>query len=95
MRAVVTLAPNEMSLSSVDEPVLGPSDVIVRPELVGLCGSDIHFFSGHLDITPKGPSLYPRIQGHEFSGTVQSVGDEAAGCPLDQASVATCLAVAL
>lgn len=79
MRAVVTLAPNEMSLSSVDEPVLGPSDVIVRPELVGLCGSDIHFFSGHLDITPKGPSLYPRIQGHEFSGTVQSVGDEAAG----------------
>jgi 2-desacetyl-2-hydroxyethyl bacteriochlorophyllide A dehydrogenase len=79
MRAAVTVAPNEMSVRSVEEPVPGPNDVIVRPELVGVCGSDIHFFSGHLDITPKGSSLYPRIQGHEFAGTVESAGRDAAG----------------
>jgi L-gulonate 5-dehydrogenase len=78
VQAAVTLAPNEMSVISVAEPVPGPDDVIVRPELVGVCGSDIHFFLGHLDIAPKGPSLYPRIQGHEFAGIVESVGREAA-----------------
>ncbi len=79
MRAAVTLAPNEMAVGSVDDPVPGPEDVIVRPELVGVCGSDIHFYSGHLRIAPKGPSLYPRIQGHEFAGIVESVGSKAAG----------------
>lgn len=79
MKAVITLAPNQMILNSVDDPVPGPTDVIVRPELVGLCGSDIHFFSGHLKIAPKGSSLYPRIQGHEFAGTVESVGPQAVG----------------
>jgi L-gulonate 5-dehydrogenase len=68
-----------MSLDTVDEPVPGPKDVIVRPELVGVCGSDIHFFSGHLAVRPEGSSPYPRIQGHEFAGTVESVGSEAAG----------------
>jgi len=68
-----------MRVMSVDDPVPGPNDVIVRPELVGVCGSDIHFFSGHIGTTPKGSSLYPRIQGHEFAGIVESVGAESAG----------------
>jgi len=79
VRAAVTLAPNEIAVSSVDDPVPGLTEVIVRPELVGVCGSDIHFYAGHLGIAPKGRSLYPRIQGHEFSGTVESVGADAAG----------------
>ena len=47
----------------------------MRPEAVGLCGSDFHYFHGHL-----AGVAYPRVQGHEFSAIVEAVGD---GCPAD------------
>jgi threonine dehydrogenase-like Zn-dependent dehydrogenase len=47
----------------------GPDEVLVRPEAVGLCGSDFHYFLGDL-----GFEVYPRIQGHEFSAVVEEVG---------------------
>jgi L-gulonate 5-dehydrogenase len=64
----------------VDVPEPGrpsPGEVIVRPEAVGLCGSDFHYFLG--DLGAVDPStLYPRIQGHEASAVVEEVGPE---CP--------------
>jgi threonine dehydrogenase-like Zn-dependent dehydrogenase len=50
----------------------GPGEVIVRPDAVGICGSDYHFFAGELQIFEDSP--YPRIQGHEVSATVDQVG---------------------
>ncbi len=49
-------------------PAPGHGEVIVRPEVVGICGSDFHLFLGEL-----GP-LFPRIQGHEVSAVVDEVG---------------------
>jgi threonine dehydrogenase-like Zn-dependent dehydrogenase len=44
MRAVVTRAKGVMELADVPEPgEPGPGQVIVRPEAVGICGSDFHF----------------------------------------------------
>jgi len=65
-----------MELADVREPVApGPGEVQVRPETVGLCGSDFHYFHG--DIGGTDPSLlYPRVQGHEFSAIVEEVGDD-------------------
>ena len=52
-------------------------EVIVRPEAVGLCGSDFHYFMGDLE-DALGTELYPRVQGHEFAGVVEAVGPD---CP--------------
>ncbi len=79
MRAAVTLGPNRLKVMSVAEPEAGANGVMVRPELVGVCGSDIHFFSGHLGAASEAHALYPRIQGHEFAGKVEAVGPGAAG----------------
>jgi threonine dehydrogenase-like Zn-dependent dehydrogenase len=49
----------------------GVGEVLVRPEAVGLCGSDFHYFLGHF-----GLEVYPRVQGHEFSGIVEAVGPQ-------------------
>jgi 2-desacetyl-2-hydroxyethyl bacteriochlorophyllide A dehydrogenase len=44
----------------------GEGDVLVRIRRVGVCGTDLHIFSGNQ------PYLsYPRIMGHELSGTVE------------------------
>jgi L-gulonate 5-dehydrogenase len=58
----------------VDVPEPGEPDtgeVLVRPEAVGLCGSDFHYFLG--DIAAE----YPRVQGHETAGIVERVGRDA------------------
>jgi L-gulonate 5-dehydrogenase len=58
-----------MALADVDPPgAPGPGQAIVRPQVVGICGSDFHLFLGEL-----GP-LFPRIQGHEACAVVEEVG---------------------
>src|ERR1039458_6344833 len=75
MRAAVTTAPNVIKLIDVEAPELpGPDELIVRPELVGVCGSDLHFYGGHLDIAPR-EVLFQRIQRHRFAGIVEAVGE--------------------
>lgn len=71
------MEPGVLEVASVDPPEgPGAGEVLVRPELVGVCGSDLHLFRGHLPVTAKrGESLYPVIQGHELSGVVEVLGD--------------------
>jgi L-gulonate 5-dehydrogenase len=73
MRAAVTTAIREMELVDRPEPVdPGEGEVIVRPEAVGICGSDFHFLLGELDIFEGSP--FPRVQGHEVGATIEAVG---------------------
>jgi threonine dehydrogenase-like Zn-dependent dehydrogenase len=75
VRAVITTGQEEMELVDVPEPgEPGPGEVIVRPQAVGICGSDFHFFLGELG--PDDGSQFPRIQGHEVAGVVDSVGSD-------------------
>lgn len=78
MRAVVTQARETMRVVDVPEPgEPGRGQVLVRPEAVGLCGSDFHYFLGHIGSVGEA-ELYPRIQGHEAAGIVEAVGPD---CP--------------
>src|SRR5215211_1710189 len=75
MRAVITRAKGVMELATVAAPgEPGPGEVIVRPEAVGICGSDFHFLLGELG--PGDGSEFPRIQGHEVAARVEAVGPE-------------------
>ena len=59
-----------MELLDVPEPgEPGPGEVVLRPEVVGVCGSDVHLFHGDL-----GDDVFPRIQGHEISAVVDALG---------------------
>lgn len=61
----------------VDEPQIGPTDVLVRVESAAVCGSDLHayeFLPGYQ--TPEETAI-PVTLGHEWSGTVVEVGTEA------------------
>ncbi len=82
MRAVVTRAKGVIELADVPAPgEPGPGEVIVRPQAVGICGSDFHFLLG--EIGPDDGSQFPKIQGHEVSATVDAVGP---GCTKGLAS---------
>ncbi len=74
MRAAVTEGVGAMAvLERPEPPAPGPGEVVVRPEAVGICGSDYHFFSGELS-EAAGGSQFPRVQGHEVSGTITALG---------------------
>src|SRR3954452_21720379 len=73
MRAAVTESPRAMTLRDVAAPgEPGPGEVVVRPEAVGICGSDFHFFAGELH-EAVGATM-PRVQGHEVAATIEAVG---------------------
>lgn len=79
MKALVCDEPGRLSLVDRQRPVRGDGEVLVRIRHVGICGTDFHIFAG------KHPFLdYPRVMGHELSGTVEDGGDSplAAGTPV-------------
>lgn len=73
MKAVVITAPGEVGLTDITAPVAGPGEVAIDLAYVGFCGSDLTSFRGLNPLVS-----YPRVPGHEISGTVAAVG---AGVP--------------
>ncbi|MDE3203179.1 MAG: alcohol dehydrogenase catalytic domain-containing protein [Acidobacteriota bacterium] len=69
MRQVVIDGPHSAKVIDAPDPAPpGPGDAVVKVELAGICGSDLHFYDG--DIPVGGPLSV----GHEFVGTVTAVG---------------------
>jgi threonine dehydrogenase-like Zn-dependent dehydrogenase len=74
MRAALTSAPHRMAVVDVPEArEPGDGEVLVRPQAVGICGSDYHFLLGELT-EAAGGSSFPRIQGHEVGATIEALG---------------------
>jgi 2-desacetyl-2-hydroxyethyl bacteriochlorophyllide A dehydrogenase len=68
MKAAQIIQPGQGAIIQVDEPTVGPDDVLIKVRAAGICGTDIHIFKGEYEAT------YPIIPGHEFSGEVVAVG---------------------
>src|SRR3954447_20410797 len=74
MRAFVVTAPGEAGVEEVPEPVAAAGEVVVDVERVGVCGTDVEFFTGEMEYLHDGHSRYPLRLGHEWCGTVSEVG---------------------
>ena len=61
------------TLTDVPVPSIGPTDVLVRVEKAGVCGTDWHIYSW--DKWAQARIVPPLVVGHEFMGTVVAVGD--------------------
>ncbi len=73
MRALVLERKGELRIRDVDLPLeVGPNDVKIAVENVGVCGSDVHYFT-HGRIGPYVVNA-PMVLGHEASGRVVEVG---------------------
>jgi L-iditol 2-dehydrogenase len=70
-RALVIEEPGTIGVR--ERPALEPSsgEVVIRPAYCGVCGTDLELLRGEVD-----PAFvrYPLTLGHEWSGTVESVG---------------------
>ena len=69
MRALVHTAPLQFNLRDVPEPKPNDEEVLVRVKACGICGSDVHGYTGK-----TGRRIPPIIMGHEAAGVVEAVG---------------------
>lgn len=69
MRALVHTAPLQFNLRDVPEPKPNHEEVLVRVKACGICGSDVHGYTGK-----TGRRIPPIIMGHEAAGVVEAVG---------------------
>lgn len=74
MRAFVVTAPGEAGVQEVEAPVAAPGEVVVDVERVGVCGTDVEFFTGEMQYLHDGFAHFPLRLGHEWCGTVAAVG---------------------
>lgn len=73
MKALVLERVGELALRDIDLPQdMGPDDVRIRLHTVGVCGSDVHYYThGRIgDFVVNAPM----VLGHEASGTVIGTG---------------------
>lgn len=74
MRAFVVSGPGEAGVAEVPDPVAKAGEVVVEVERVGVCGTDVEFFTGVMQYLHDGHARYPMRLGHEWMGRVCDVG---------------------
>ncbi|TMB88152.1 MAG: Zn-dependent alcohol dehydrogenase, partial [Chloroflexi bacterium] len=75
--AVVNFAAQKgaVELRQVPVPEIGPEDVLLEVQAVGVCGSDLHMWQ----FCQSWPVNYPCVLGHEFGGVIRKLGERVTG----------------
>ncbi|MCY4115012.1 MAG: zinc-binding dehydrogenase [Chloroflexi bacterium] len=73
-RGAVLVAAHRIEPRDFPLPAIGDDDGLLRVELAGICGSDIHHWDGHSAVIRNVPALL----GHEIVGRIEQVGADAA-----------------
>jgi len=75
MKAMMLTGIRQMEMKEIPEPFLvNPKDVKIRMSVLGICGSDIHYYTQGQIGSQK--VKFPFTVGHEGSGIVVEVGSE-------------------
>jgi L-iditol 2-dehydrogenase len=82
MKAVVKYAKGKgfVEVREVPEPEPGPGEVRVRVAYAGICASDLHILNDDIAFAIRPPV----VMGHEFSGTIDRLGDGVEGWRLGE-----------
>ena len=70
MKQAIMTTPGKIEFNEIDKPSPGKGEVLMKIQRIGVCGSDVHVWHGKHPYTS-----YPVVQGHEFSATIEEIGD--------------------
>lgn len=79
MRQVNMIEFGKLVVEDADIPVPGPGQVRIAVKACGICGSDVHAFRGEHPFISA-----PIVPGHEFSGTIDALGQGVEGFEIGQ-----------
>ncbi len=69
VKAAVLTSPGQMEIREYPKPEVKPTDMLLKVEMAGVCGTDVHYYRGREKALP-----YPIILGHEFSVVIAEMG---------------------
>lgn len=72
MKSLVWEAPRSMVLRETPMPTVQPDEVLIRVAYGGICGSELSGYLGHNSLR-----VPPLVMGHEFSGEIVEMGEQA------------------
>ena len=73
MKSLVWEAPRSLALRETPMPTLSADEVLIRVAYGGICGSELSGYLGHNSLR-----VPPLVMGHEFSGEIVEMGEQAA-----------------
>jgi threonine dehydrogenase-like Zn-dependent dehydrogenase len=73
VKASVLEGVGRLAVHDYPRPEIDRNAILMRMELCGVCGTDIHLYGGKMRIP------FPVIPGHEFVGTIEEMGEGASG----------------
>jgi len=82
MRAAVLVDVGRIEVRDVPRAEPSPTEIVVRVEAVGFCGTDLHIVAGHANYNrdthgrPLALAKHPQILGHEIAGVVDEIGSD-------------------
>lgn len=83
MKSIVCEQPKQFKMIETKRPVPNAEEALIRVQRIGICGTDIHAYGGNQPFFS-----YPRILGHELSGYIESIPENALGLEAgDQVSI--------
>ncbi len=74
MKALLYTKPYCLEYSDFPDPAAGDDEVLINVKACGICGSDVHGFTGK-----TGRRIPPLIMGHEAAGIIEEVGKKVNG----------------
>jgi 2-desacetyl-2-hydroxyethyl bacteriochlorophyllide A dehydrogenase len=78
MLTIICQSPRNLQPQERPRPERAPGEVLLRVKRVGVCGTDLHIYTG------TQPFLsYPRVMGHELSGLVEQADADSGLVPGD------------
>jgi 2-desacetyl-2-hydroxyethyl bacteriochlorophyllide A dehydrogenase len=70
MRALLLTGPRAAQVVETDEPEAGAGEVLIAPQYVGICGTDLELYDGSMPYFAQGFARFPLQPGHEVAGVV-------------------------
>lgn len=80
MRELVLTEIGRLDVREAPTPTPGPEEVLIRVTATGICGSDVHGYTGE-----NGRRFPGQVMGHESSGTIAAIGDGVDGLAIGTA----------
>lgn len=76
MKASRFLGNKTFAVTDLPMPHAGPGELVLRNQVCGVCGTDVHIYHGEPGSADVNP---PVVLGHEYSGEVVEVGEGVTG----------------
>ena len=75
MKRIAVTGAGSWELSDGPDPVIGPSELLLAPKLVGLCATDLEILDGSMAYFREGRAVFPITPGHEWVAEVVDPGE--------------------